>query len=74
MYLSISLVTTNDQNIGVDFLGKWIERELTIFKNTIELSSTSSSRNLLLIGADHLWELKKLFEGIGWKVINPFYE
>ena len=57
--------------IGFDFLNKWLERELMIFKNIVE-KSNSNDRILLLIGSDHLWMLRKLFEGNGWKVINPF--
>lgn len=72
MYLSFVTVTDNEEKmIGFDFLNKWLERELMIFKNIVE-KSNSNDRILLLIGSDHLWMLRKLFEGNGWKVINPF--
>ncbi|RZT23631.1 DUF5694 domain-containing protein [Fictibacillus sp. BK138] len=60
--------------IGVNFLNKWSERELMIFKNIVEIASDhSDERILLVIGSDHLWMLRKLFEGMGWHVINPFH-
>jgi Family of unknown function (DUF5694) len=60
--------------IGVNFLNKWSERELMIFKNIVEIASDhADERILLVIGSDHLWMLRKLFEGIGWDVINPFH-
>lgn len=72
MYLSFVNVTDNKEKmIGVDFLNKWLERELMIFKNIVE-TSNSNDRILLLIRSDHLWMLRKLFEGNGWKVSNPF--
>ena len=49
------------------------ERIREMFKNIIEVSSIDSAdRILLVIGGDHLWMLRKLFEGMGWDVINPF--
>lgn len=72
MYLSILAVEKNGQNIGVSFLNKWIERELVIVKNISEILEKSKERILLVVGGDHLWMLKKLFEGKGWIVTNPF--
>lgn len=44
-----------------------------IYKNIIDiLSYDTDERILLLIGSDHLWMLRKLFEGSEWKVIFPF--
>ena len=72
MYLSFVTVTDKKEKmIGFDFLNKWLERELMIFKNIVEVTNTND-RTLLIIGSDHLWMLRKLFEGNGWKVINPF--
>lgn len=72
MYLSFVNVTdSTGGNIGFDFLNKWMERELMIFQNILE-KSKSEDRMLLVIGSDHLWMLKNLFEGHGWSVINPF--
>ncbi|WP_079478897.1 DUF5694 domain-containing protein [Halobacillus salinus] len=72
MYLSFVTVTDNKEKmIGFDFLNKWSERELMVFKNIVETSNSNDSI-LLIIGSDHLWMLRKLFEGKGWKVINPF--
>lgn len=72
MYLSFVTVTDNKEKmIGFDFLNKWLERELMVFKNIVE-TSNADDRILLIIGSDHLWMLRKLFEGNGWKVINPF--
>ena len=72
MYLSFLGVEKNGQNIGVAFLSKWIERELTIVKNISEILEKPKERILVVVGGDHLWMLKKLFEGKGWTVINPF--
>lgn len=74
LYLSFVVVDDgNGEGVGVNFLNKWVERELMIFKNIIEVSSIDSDdRILLVIGSDHLWMLRKLFEGMGWDVINPF--
>ncbi len=74
MYLSFVIVDNpNGERVGVNFLNKWMERELMIFKNIVETTSNShNERILLLIGSDHLWMLSKLFEGKGWKVIAPF--
>ncbi|MCM3670601.1 DUF5694 domain-containing protein [Mesobacillus maritimus] len=75
MYLSFVIVENkNEEKIGVQFLQKWMERELLIFKRVVELSSEADDEGpiLLLVGSDHLWMLGKLFEGKGWKVINPF--
>ena len=74
MYLTFSLVTANGQNVGVDFLTKWTERELIIFKNTIELSSNYSDRILLLIGGGRGCHRPDPDQPIGWKIINPFYD
>ncbi len=71
-YISFIPVEENGENIGVAFLNKWIERELTIVKNIGEVLETPKERILLVVGADHLWMLNKLFEGKGWTVINPF--
>lgn len=72
MYLSFLAVENNGENIGVSFLGKWIERELVIVKNISEILEKPKERILLIVGGDHLWMLKKLFEGKGWGVIHPF--
>ena len=72
MYLSFVEVENAEHNIGISFLNKWMERELAIVKNTAELVEVPEERILLIIGADHLWMLQKLFEGKGWKVTNPF--
>lgn len=74
MYLSFVIADDNNtkERIGINFLNKWMERELMIFKNIIEISDRPDERILLLIGGDHLWMLNKLFEGKGWSVINPF--
>jgi hypothetical protein len=74
LYLSFATVEINKDSIGMNVLKKWMERELTIFKNILQVESKTNDRMLLLIGGDHLWMLRKLFEGIGWKVINPFSE
>ena len=72
MYLSFLIVTDNKgRKIGFDFFNKWLERELMVFKNIMDMSD-SEDRILLIIGSDHLWMLRKLFEGNGWNVINPF--
>ncbi|WP_419181301.1 DUF5694 domain-containing protein [Fictibacillus nanhaiensis] len=50
-----------------------MERELRICKNLVDiLTNQEDECVMLLIGSDHLWMLKKLFEGSGWKVTNPF--
>lgn len=72
MYLSFLSVVHNGQNIGHTFLSKWIERELMIVKNVFDIVGKPEERVLLLVGGDHVWMLAKLFEGKGWKVINPF--
>jgi Family of unknown function (DUF5694) len=74
MYLSFVVVQDDkDEMVGFNFLNKWLERELMIFKNIFETTSDNSDeRILLVIGSDHLWMLTKLFEGNGWNVINPF--
>lgn len=72
MYLSFLAVENNGQNIGVSFLSKWIERELAIVKNISEILEKPKERILLIVGGDHIWMLKKLFEGKGWGVNNPF--
>lgn len=74
LYLSFATVEINKDSIGMNVLKKWMERELTIFKNILQVESKTNDRMLLLIGGDHLWMLRKLFEGIGRKVINPFSE
>lgn len=72
MYLSFVHVKNGKDEIGLDFLNKWMERELKVFKNILEIAENEHERVLLLIGNDHLWMLKNLFEGKGWRVINPF--
>ncbi|MDR4936747.1 DUF5694 domain-containing protein [Rossellomorea marisflavi] len=71
MYLSFIVVREGENQIGYDLLRKWNERELMIFKNVIDVCK-DGDRLLLLVGGDHVWMLKSLFEGIGWKVTNPF--
>ncbi|KMM37977.1 DUF5694 domain-containing protein [Guptibacillus hwajinpoensis] len=74
MYLSfVEVQNDKGEMIGLNVLKKWFERELMIFKNIIDNSVEQfNQRVLLIIGNDHLWMLKKLFEGNGWNVINPF--
>lgn len=72
LYLSFAVVEDDGTNIGVSFLNKWIERELMIFKNVLQIVDNGNERILLIIGSDHLWMLEKLFKGNGWDVINPF--
>jgi hypothetical protein len=72
MYLSFLAVEKNGHNLGVSFLSKRMERELTIVKNIGEILEKPKERILLIVGGDHLWLLTKLFEGKGWTVINPF--
>ncbi|MGD6802050.1 DUF5694 domain-containing protein [Rossellomorea aquimaris] len=76
LYLSFALVEDpNGKNIGMEFLTKWMEREYKIYKNIAEVAAMEgNNRILLLIGSDHLWMLKTLFEGSGWKVLLPFSE
>ncbi|MCA0969320.1 DUF5694 domain-containing protein [Halobacillus litoralis] len=72
MYLSfIGLHDESDEAVGLRFLNKWSEREHRIFKHVSEMTD-SGERVLLLIGSDHLWTLRRLFEGSGWNVITPF--
>ncbi|SET97809.1 hypothetical protein SAMN05421676_1131, partial [Salinibacillus kushneri] len=41
MYLSFVTVTDNNEKmIGFDFLNKWLERELMVFKNIVETSNS----------------------------------
>ncbi|WP_019415973.1 DUF5694 domain-containing protein [Paenisporosarcina sp. TG20] len=72
MYLSFVTVENNGESVGATFLHKWIERELMIVKHVTEILENPNERLLLLVGRDHLWMLRKLFEGKGWTVINPF--
>lgn len=72
IYLSFISVEENEELIGAEFLQKWNWRELMIFKHVVDVIDTPKERVLLLIGRDHLWNLKKLFEGRGYRVINPF--
>lgn len=73
LYLSfVGVDDTNGEKIGFTFLHKWLEREFMIFRNIVSLSERAHERILLIIGGDHLWMLKTLFEGNGWNVINPF--
>ncbi len=51
-----------ENQIGYDFLRKWNERELMIFKNVIDVYK-DGDRLLLLVGGDHVWMLKSFFEG-----------
>ncbi|PAD86075.1 hypothetical protein CHH55_20430 [Niallia circulans] len=74
LYLSFVLVENKQGvKIGIPFLDKWMKRELYIFNNVLEITKDNDQDCiLLLIGSDHLWLLRKFFEGIGWEVINPF--
>ncbi|WKA52839.1 DUF5694 domain-containing protein [Planococcus liqunii] len=72
IYLSFISVAENEEYIGAEFLRKWNWRELMIFKHVVDVIDSPKERVLLLIGRDHLWSLKKLFEGRGYRVINPF--
>lgn len=72
IYLSFISVAENEEYIGAEFLRKWNWRELMIFKYVVDVIDSPKERVLLLIGRDHLWSLKKLFEGRGYRVINPF--
>ncbi|WP_409250728.1 DUF5694 domain-containing protein [Bacillus sp. SCS-153A] len=74
LYWSFACVQDeNGGRIGIEFLNKWLEREMMIFKNIIDITDDASDeRILLLIGSDHLWSLKMLFEKNGWDVILPF--
>lgn len=74
MYLSfVSVEDEKGEKVGFNFINKWFERELMIFKNVVKIVAEDDyERIFLLIGSDHIWLLKNLFEGRGWKVINPF--
>ena len=74
MYLSfVSVEDEKGEKVGFNFINKWFERELMIFKNVVKIVAEHDyERIFLLIGSDHIWLLKNLFEGRGWKVINPF--
>ncbi|MED3793875.1 DUF5694 domain-containing protein [Niallia alba] len=74
LYLSFVIVENKKgEKIGINFLDKWMKRELTIFKNMIDISRDRTEECILLvIGSDHIWMLRRLFEGFGWEVINPF--
>lgn len=74
MYLSfVSVEDEKEEKVGFNFINKWFERELMIFKNVVKIVAEHDyERIFLLIGSDHIWLLKNLFEGRGWKVINPF--
>ncbi|MCA1055771.1 DUF5694 domain-containing protein [Rossellomorea aquimaris] len=74
LYLSFVRVTQEDQEPGMDFLKRWMERELRIFKNVLDIADGEGERIFLLIGNDHVWMLRNLFKGAGWNVINPFGE
>lgn len=74
MYLSFITVEYEGENVGTTFLHKWLERELMIVKHVTEILENPNERLLLLVGRDHLWMLRKLFEGKGWTVINPFVD
>ncbi|UOQ84720.1 DUF5694 domain-containing protein [Gracilibacillus salinarum] len=72
IYLS-SVTITDDKGrkTGFDFLNKWMERELMIFNNVLDVSD-SYDRILLIIGSDHLWMLRRLFEGKWLESYQPF--
>lgn len=72
LYISFSVVEKDGESIGTQFLSKWLERELMIFKNVLQITENQKEQILLFIGSDHLWMLEKLFNGMGWNVINPF--
>lgn len=71
IYLSF-LEVEEREPIGANFLTMWMERELRITKNILNIVDEEEERILLIIGRDHLFTLTNLFEGKGWKVINPF--
>lgn len=75
MYLSfVEVQSDQGEMVGFNILNKWFERELMIFKNLVNITSEDTNeRIVLVIGSDHLWMLRKLFEGKGWEVINPFH-
>ncbi|WP_156791337.1 DUF5694 domain-containing protein [Bacillus sp. SG-1] len=59
--------------VGINFMKKWLEREMMIYKNVVDLTDDEAGERIfLLIGSDHLWGLKMLFEQNGWNVIMPF--
>ncbi|UFT98399.1 DUF5694 domain-containing protein [Radiobacillus kanasensis] len=72
LYLSLASVDAKGEAIGLSFINKWMKRELQIFNNILEVSEDSDERVLVVIGSDHLWLLRKWFEGHGWKVQPPF--
>lgn len=74
LYWSFAVIQddTGDR-IGIEFLKKWLEREMMIYKNIEDLTGDEAGERIfLLIGSDHLWGLKMLFEKNGWNVIMPF--
>ncbi len=71
MYMAIARIGSNVEYIGIDWIRWWYQRNLILYYNLTQITSTSD-RTLLIIGAAHVHLVTQfLKESNSFSVVNP---
>ncbi|MBH0164902.1 hypothetical protein IHV12_08230 [Fictibacillus sp. 7GRE50] len=71
MYMAIARIGSNEEYIGIDWIRWWYQRNLILYYNLTQITSTSD-RTLLIIGAAHVHLVTQfLKESNSFSVVNP---
>ncbi|MEL3971157.1 DUF5694 domain-containing protein [Rossellomorea oryzaecorticis] len=54
MYMAVARIGSEDDYVGIDWLRWWYQRNLIIYSNLANITSSPSDRTVLIIGAAHV--------------------
>ena len=70
-YMTIAQIGKGTEYIGIDWLRWWYQRNLIIYSNLVELTSSPDDRTLLIIGAAHIHLVSQFIKESGAMDVIP---
>ncbi|GAB3071361.1 DUF5694 domain-containing protein [Salinicoccus sesuvii] len=64
-YMNLAQIGEGEEYVGIDWLRWWYQRNLTLYKNVVDIIHSGNEKVLLLIGAAHVYLLKQFIEESG---------
>ncbi|MFI8684505.1 DUF5694 domain-containing protein [Rossellomorea sp. NPDC077527] len=72
MYMAVARIGKGTNYIGIDWVRWWYQRNLSIYSNLAEITSSPNERTLLIIGAAHVHLVTQFLEESGLvDVVSP---
>jgi hypothetical protein len=71
MYMAVARIQSEDDYVGIDWLRWWYQRNLIIYSNLAKITSSSSDRTVLIIGAAHIHLVSQFLRESGMFDVEP---